>query len=316
MQMTVKNYYKRVFAFFILSVFLAACSYDSPSKRDTPTQGIEKIIIDESYYNFMSSELFTFMSKYPDALMLEKFMPEEEAIQYLINDSVDVIVISRDLTTEEKEVFESKKIKARTVEIAKDAITFIVNRNNPDSIFTKKQMDLILSGKIKSWNELNNQRSNANFVLVLDNEKSANARYLKDTFIKSTNFPSTITVAGNNLNVFKVVSENPNAIGIISNGWISDRDDSTCNALLNMISLVAIKKDEQSKAFQPFQGYISSNEYPYTRKLYMINTEGSNGLATGFVSYVAGEKGQLIILKNGIVPAIVPSRSVKIDIEH
>jgi phosphate transport system substrate-binding protein len=48
----------------------------------------------------------------------------------------------------------------------------------------------------------------------------------------------------------------------------------------------------------------------------MINTEGGNGLVSGFTSYVAGEKGQLIILKNGIVPAIVPTRTVKINIEH
>lgn len=311
-----KTYYNLISILCIASILLVSCNYDPPSKRDTPTQGIEKIIIDESYYTLMSTQLFTFMIKYPDALLLEKYKPEEDAVKDLMEDSVDMIVIGRDLTFSEKQLFESKNIKPRTVEIAKDAISFIVNKNNPDSVFTMAQMNAILSGQVNRWQDINKNTSiNSNLVVVLDNQKSANARYLKDTFIHSNNFPSTITVAGSNMDVFNYVAKYPSAIGIISNGWISDRDDSICNALLDMISLVAIKKDISSKAYQPYQGYISSGEYPYSRKLYMINTEGGNGLATGFVSYVAGEKGQLIVLKNGIVPAIVPSRSVKINIE-
>lgn len=300
-----------------MSLIFSACKYKDPSKRDTPTQGIEKIIIDESYYTLMSTQLFTFMIKYPDALLLEKYMPEEDAIKLLVEDTVDMIVISRDLTAKEKLLFEQRSITPRTVEIAKDAIAFIVNKNNPDSVFTIEQMNNIMSGKVNTWQEINkNSTIRSKLVVVLDNQKSANARYLKDTFIHSNNFPPNITMAGSNMEVFNYVSQNPSAIGIISNGWISDRDDSVCNALLDMIGLVAVKKDMKSPAFLPFQGFISSGEYPYTRKLYMINTEGSNGLATGFVSYVAGENGQLIVLKNGIVPAIVPSRSVKVNIEH
>ena len=311
-----KSYYNLTLLLLTFIIVFSSCNYDKPSKRDTPTQGIEKISIDESYYTLMSTQLFTFMIKYPDALIIEKYKPEEDAVRDLLKDSVDMIVIGRDLTNNEKAVFESKNIKPRVVEIAKDAITFIVNKNNPDSVFTMSQMNAILSGEITKWQSINAKSTiNTNLVVVLDNQKSANARYLKDTFIHKNTFPSSITVAGSNMEVFNYVATNPGAIGIISNGWISDRDDSICNALLDMISLVGIKKDNASKAFQPYQGYISSGEYPYTRKLYMINTEGGNGLATGFVSYVAGEKGQLIVLKNGIVPAIVPSRSVKINIE-
>jgi len=40
--------------------------------------------------------------------------------------------------------------------------------------------------------------------------------------------------------------------------------------------------------------------------------EGKSGLGTGFVSFVAGHKGQRIILKSGLAPQIVPARDVMI----
>lgn len=301
----------------ISSVMFSSCTYEKPSKRDTPTQGIERIMIDESYQMLMSSELITFMMKYPDALIVEKYVPEEEAIQYLLKDSVDLIMISRDLSSNEKSVFESKHIKVRTVEIATDAVCFIVNKNNPDSIITKAIMDNILKGKITKWSEVSTRNKNTLPIqVVLDNNRSANARFLKDSFIHDSKFPASISAAGSTLAIFDFVEAHPNAIGIVSNGWISDIDDSTCNALLSRIRLVAIQANSTAPAYFPYQGFIADGNYPYRRKLYMINTEGSNGLATGFTSYVAGNAGQLIVLKNGIVPAIVPSRTVKINTEN
>jgi phosphate transport system substrate-binding protein len=35
----------------------------------------------------------------------------------------------------------------------------------------------------------------------------------------------------------------------------------------------------------------------------------------GFVSFVAGDKGQLMILKAGLIPAIAPVRMVQVNVE-
>jgi phosphate transport system substrate-binding protein len=44
----------------------------------------------------------------------------------------------------------------------------------------------------------------------------------------------------------------------------------------------------------------------------MISRQTRAGLGMGFVSFVAGEKGQLMILKSGLVPASMPVRVVQI----
>jgi phosphate transport system substrate-binding protein len=43
----------------------------------------------------------------------------------------------------------------------------------------------------------------------------------------------------------------------------------------------------------------------------MISRETFDGLGSGFIRYVAGNKGQLIVLKAGLVPYTMPVRMVE-----
>ena len=63
-------------------------------------------------------------------------------------------------------------------------------------------------------------------------------------------------------------------------------------------------------SFKPYQAYMVDKIYPLTRDIYIINAEPRNGLVTGFSSFVASDKGQRIILKAGIIPAVAPTRVV------
>jgi phosphate transport system substrate-binding protein len=62
----------------------------------------------------------------------------------------------------------------------------------------------------------------------------------------------------------------------------------------------------------PFQAYILDQSYPYRRDVYVIRTGLKGTLGTGFASFLAGEKGQLIIHKMGMVAAKAPVRTIKI----
>jgi phosphate transport system substrate-binding protein len=112
--------------------------------------------------------------------------------------------------------------------------------------------------------------------------------------------------------VIEYVSKNKNAIGVISVNWISDSDDSLTTAFLQKVKVVAIAKNNATEAVKPYQAYIKTKEYPFTRSVYMVNRQTRAGLGMGFVSFVAGDKGQLMILKSGLIPAIAPVRLVEI----
>ena len=67
--------------------------------------------------------------------------------------------------------------------------------------------------------------------------------------------------------------------------------------------------------YQPYQAYLAGNEYPLLRDVVMISREARSGLATGFMAFVASDKGQRIVLKSGLVPATMPIRIVEVNNE-
>lgn len=328
-----------IYVYFFCLLFIVSCNYGNPRNFDTPTQGTEKIGIDENYFLIFESQIYTFMAQYQDAVLYPSYQTENDLFKNLLDDSCDLIVASRDLSPEEKHFFSLQNRFPKTVQIGEEAIALVVNRQNADSVFTMSELEQIFSGRISNWKSIKPQSNLNSLALVIDNKDGSNARFLRDNYIKSANFPNTITSATSNTEVIDYVEKNPGAIGIMSGTWFADEQDSVCQNYLSRVQLVAIKKDESSEAYRPYQGYIfphptvqviksenfllshypgvgATHEYPLTRKIYMINAEGSNGLVTGFVAFVSGEKGQLIILKSGIVPAIVPTRSVKIESEN
>ena len=57
---------------------------------------------------------------------------------------------------------------------------------------------------------------------------------------------------------------------------------------------------------------MALEQYPLIRNIWMISTDPHLGLADGFISFVSSDKGQRIILKAGLLPAIAPIRLVNI----
>ena len=112
------------------------------------------------------------------------------------------------------------------------------------------------------------------------------------------------------------VSQNKNAIGVISVNWISDRDDPGVNAFLQKVKVVALSPPDTSadagSYFKPYQAYVYLKQYPLIRDVYIINREGRNGLGTGFASFIAGDQGQRLLKLMGMLPATMPVRLIQI----
>jgi len=103
-------------------------------------------------------------------------------------------------------------------------------------------------------------------------------------------------------------------MGIIGINWVSDTYDSTVMKFLSQVHIVGLStKDNPALEdyYQPYQAYMKMDNYPLCRDVYIIKTEPRMGLGTGFTSFVAGDKGQRIILRAGLLPATIPTRVVK-----
>jgi phosphate transport system substrate-binding protein len=301
----------------VVIFFLIACGGQKNNTiKETPTSGNVKIAVDDSYQLLIDAETYTFEALYENAKINPIYKPEGDAFDLFMKDSVRAIVSSRKLTDAEDQYLKNNHFIPKTIKIAYDALVFIVNKENKDSLLLFEQIKDIFSGKTSKWSQLDPKSNLGDLKIVFDNAKSCNTRFIREKFELKNNFPSYCFAVKSNPEVIDFVENNKSAIGIISVNWISDKDDTLSNSFLNKIKVVSVgdegNTDGTGNYYKPYQGYIAEGTYPLIRDVYMINRETFTGLGSGFVSFVAGEKGQRICLRSGMVPATMPIRLVQI----
>ncbi len=299
----------------IFIFFLTGCGGDPLKQLDTPTRGNLKVAIDDSYTLLMDSEIFTFEAIYKYSKIDTIYATETEVFQNFMNDSVPLIVVNRKLTELENEILTSQLIVPKTTLVAYDALALIVNNDNSDSKISYDQIKDIFSGTITKWSQINPSSNLGDINVIFDHYKSGNPRYFKEKF-NLDSLPENCYAVQSNREVINYVEHNRSALGVISVNWISDYRDSVSNDFLNRIKVVGISppgdNDQTANYYQPYQAYIAQGQYPFIREVYCINRQTYSGLAFGLSAYVAGEKGQLIVLHSGLVPATQPIRIVEI----
>lgn len=303
-----------------LALLLTACGGGRPQPElDTYRTGRVPIACDVSLQPVLDTEVFTFEKQYPEAKINVQYMSEADAMSAMLNDSVRLVVVPRRLRPEEEAAFKQFDIRPRITKIAYDAVAVIVHPSNPDTSISFEQFQDIASGRLTTWAQLGrNNRSNAPIQIVVDDPGSSTVRYVLDSVIKKAELPKNFFATKGNNELIDYVARTPNAIGLIGLAWLSDRDDSTVNTFLKKVNVVGLTARGGSRHYyKPYQAYLYRDRetgktwYPMVREVYIIHREARMGLATGFTSFVAGEKGQRMILKLDLLPAVSPIRLIE-----
>jgi phosphate transport system substrate-binding protein len=309
---------KNLFVYIVVSVVFLSCQQTpNTDYGETPTRGKIEIDVDESFRMLMDTQIFTFSALYKYAYITPYYKSEYDVITDFMNDSVRTIVTALKLTGNQEEYLKSRNIVPKTTHIATDALAFIINKSNPDSLIQINKIKQLFTGGISDWSQITPKNKNGKIEVVFDSNKSANARYFKEK-LNLSEFPSNCYTATTNDEVINYVEKNKNAIGIISVNWISENTDSISNNFLNRVRVLGLTSEydpEGNYYYKPYAAYIADKSYPFTREIYMITRETFDGLGSGFIRFVAGEKGQRIVLKAGLVPATMPIRLVQLKEE-
>jgi phosphate transport system substrate-binding protein len=302
-----------IFALWLL-LAATACEQKSPDGKvlDTPTTGHLKLLVDEGYQPVISSVLDVYDSIYSRASFEAKYVPEGEAVRALIDDSTEVIIIPRPLKDEETEYFKKQGIVPRVNVVAYDAVAFIINPSNKDSVLTVDQIKGILTGEIANWNQVNPKSGLGKINLVFDNANSSTVRYCRDSIITGKELTKAASAATKNEEVIAYVKKNKNAVGIIGANWISDSDDKGVQSFLKDIVMVDVAKAAGEEGFGPYQAYLATQKYPFRRGMYVINCQARAGLGLGLANFLISDPGQRIMLKEGLYPSNVPIRLIQV----
>jgi phosphate transport system substrate-binding protein len=309
--MNMANTARNLSGAFILSCTLFSCSLFSKKEdiQDGPAQGEISIAVDESFQLLLKAEKTAFENNYHFAHINLKFTPENEAVADLLNEKVRSIVVSRELTTKEKEIFTREKISYRSFPFAADGIALLTNKQNTDTLISLPLLKDLLLGKISNWNKMGARSVSGEILLVVDKANSSNIKFLIDKLGIPANQKLSVFAAGSNPAVIEYVKNHANALGIIGSNWISDGDNPTSLGFIKSIHVMSVAEKDglsQDKYLQPFGYNLALKTYPLRREIKIILKESHLGLGTGFVNYVCGEMGQLIVLKAGLIPLTRP----------
>lgn len=289
------------------------CTSSSTVNEETPTSGNIKILADESFEPIVKAEIATFTGLYKRANITPTFVPEKDLISAFLKDSVKVVVSSWEPNEEQKKLLFDTQVVVRTTAVAYDAIALVLNKENKDSLFTYQNVKDLFTGKIADWKDMNPTSKLGKIVTVFDNDKSANIRYFKELFKLGDNLPANFYSVKSNAEVVDYVSKNKGALGLVSVNWICDHRDSTSRAFSSKIKTVAVSHQYLNPGIysMPDQGSIYDKSYPFTRTVNLVSRETFRGLGSGFITWVAAEQGQRIVLKSGLVPATMPIRLIQ-----
>lgn len=293
----------------LLLLFVVACCENPLAyQEDTHGRGKQTLYLEESYKPLFETSIYTFESQFPKADIVPDYCTQEEAIEAFFNKKTNTICIARDLNKREIANLKKANIEVRSTKIAYDAVTLLAHPNNKDSALTIPQLKQILKGEITTWSD------GSPINVVFDNVNSANFQYLHELAGKAT-LPANVFAVKSNLDVIKYVKEHPSALGIIGVNWISDEDDKVVVEYRTGLKILAVGKTAAGPFYQPYQSYIYTKEYPLTREVWLINKGSRSGLNSGFVNWMQGEHGQLIIQKSALVPANAVVRLIQMSEE-
>jgi phosphate transport system substrate-binding protein len=289
----------KISVFLLFGIFLFSCSNSEKNQfDDTPIKGEIAIDVDDSFKMLLEAEKNAFEYHNHFAKITLSNKPESEAVADLLNDKVRGIVVTRELTAKEKEVFTREKISYRSYRFAADGIALITHKSNHDTLWTLDDLKKSLVGN-----------SIKNIELVVDKNNSSNLKFIVDQLHIDTNVALKVREAGSNDKVIAYVKEHANAVGIIGSNWISDGDNPTSLSFIRAINVISLATENNATSkefYQPFGYNIALKKYPLRREAKIIIKEAHLGLGTGFVNYVCGDMGQLIVLKAGLIPLTRP----------
>lgn len=276
---------------------------DSNNLEQTILQGEITVLVDETLQPIVEDEIAVFESQYK-AKIKQINKPETEIINDLINQKAAVAFLSRKLTESEEAIFRARKILPRLTLFATDAIVFLTNKNSKDTLLDLQEVINLMQqkqSKIKG--------------LVFENQNSSTINYINKLAGVNNGAKKGVYALNNHEDVLNYVVNNPDAIGVVGLNLIVQPTEKL-TPYLSQLKVMSVKnsksKSDNQNYYKPSQSNLGAGKYPLSRELYLLNYQGKIGLGMGFASFVAGEVGQRVVLKSGLLPAYVPTRIINI----
>jgi len=190
--------------------------------------------------------------------------------------SADIGMSSRALTDEEKNLW--------NVEIAKDGLVLIVNPRNPIQDLTADQICDIYAATITDWSQLGGSKSKIN--IIAREEGSGTRSAFAELVMGEKEITPKAIVQDSNGAVRQLVADDPNAIGFISLGLVTDE--------VKALHLDGIEATREN---------IMNGSYRLSRQFLFVTDGEPTGVNRKFIDFTLSSEGQKLLSKEGLIPS-------------
>lgn len=283
------------FLFYIFFVLLLSCSKKQGNVLDDPQKGHITVEVDESFKSVLQALTDSYTAINPNTKIDVITKKEDFAFLDLLNGKTRVVIMSRDLSREERGAFDNKiELKWQPAKFAGDAVVFIVPKSSSINSISYEDIQQKLNSKNEDIVFDGTNSSNLNFVAQKLNKKPSELQF---------------SVISGNYNLVQQLKNYPNKIGVISLNTISRPYGKEAEELRSLIKILPVVKDGTS--YEPSLANIKNMTYPFTRILYFLTNEKYYGLGNGFIRFSCTQIGQMIVEKEGLQPYNTYKREVQ-----
>jgi len=210
-------------------------------------------------------------------------------IAALLDGTCDIAQASRMIKTKEKKQAQAKKIDPVQTVIAKDAITVVVNPQNPVSELTVEQIGKIFTGETTNWKDV----GGPDMPIVVYSRESSSGTYafFREHVLGGNEYASSALLAPATGAIVQSVSQTKGAIGYIGMAYMTDS-----------VKSLAVAQEAGGTFIPATPKTAMEGTYPISRDLYYYTNGDPTGEAKTFIDFVLSPDGQKIVSEVGYVP--------------
>ena len=312
-----KSEIKIILLIAVLTAVITFNGCDYTVKKSVSTTGELTVGVDEGISPVVKEEASEFMRLNTEAKVNLQVKTTKEVIADLNNGTYKTIVVGRDLTKEEAEIFANNKIEIKKSSFARDGIGVIVNTKYLVKKLNYNELNRICTGEQKEGNVLDGDNKDVyqGKIKVFIARKNASIHDIfKERVLAGAEFGPGDVICSTSTQMMQEIKSNENAIGFISMAWITVSND-TLDESVKPLKIAAV--DPNTGAVGNYvglhQGYIANKTYPLFTDAYIFTTDFSMNLSVGFSSFMSSYDGQRIVLKSGLVPVTQPVKIIQLN---
>ncbi len=258
------------------------------------TSGDASVAVDRSLMTVMELQLKSFSAHYPEARVSLSPEPSGRTVLRLLDREAGGAVVDGALIREEDSVVATLKRPLRREPIARNALVFIVNRDNPVRSVSIPDLRKLFSGRLNDWQALGG-RPGPITVCIDGGDFRSRAVLSSALFGKSMHISAAATrdVA----QLLSRVAEDPRAAAIVT---LPQYAAAIRAGSAGRIMALPVSREEGTVAVEASPATLYSGDYPLVSIVYYLYNPFDR-TATGFGAWL-GKEGQKLFERGDMAP--------------